>query len=146
MAKKILHQWECPKHFLLKLETILLAVFVFLVFLFSFATFNQQWLPSIIATLFFLVVFFLVNHASKAIYPIKENYQLTHQGITIEKKIKDRLERYFIKYSNIKQFKLDKFVHGGRIDTKDHKHFPIFFNTLKEINKLEKVLKNKLKI
>jgi len=149
MAKKTktLHQWECPHKevFLLKPEAILLAVFVLLIFVFSFAVFNQRWLPAIILTLFFILIFSFITQLLRKFYPLKETYQITHSGISIKSQSPKKTTKINIKFKDIKNFKLDKFFHGGRIETKTKRH-PLFFNAKEEILKLEKILKKKVSI
>ncbi len=144
--KAHLHRWECPheKVFLLKPETILLSILLVLVILFSFATFDQSWIPTIVVTLIFIVVFLGINFLFKRVYPVKEEYQLSAHGISIHQKAGKKSKKIYVPYREINQFKLDKFLHGGRIETKNKRH-PLFFNTLGEIEKLEKVFLKKIK-
>lgn len=144
--KKLLHQWQCPGEgvFLLKPETILLSVLVLLIFVFSYLVFGQNLLAAFLATLLFIFLFLAVKYLIRKVYPIKESYHLTPAGLGIEKRVKNKATKHFIKYSEIKKFKLDKFFHGGRIETKSKRH-PLFFNTRKEIEKLEEILSKKLK-
>ena len=62
-SSKHIHQWECPHEnvFLLKPEVILLSILLVLVLVFSFATFDQSWIPTIIITLIFVLSFLLIN-------------------------------------------------------------------------------------
>lgn len=144
--KKYLHKWVCPheKSFMLKAETILLATLIFLVFIASFIIFEQNWINTIISTILFFLVFLFVHQVSKKIYPIQETYYVTNSGISIHSKAGKKATKKNIKFSQITNFKLDKFFHGGRIETKKQRH-PIYFNTKKEIIKLENILKKKLK-
>lgn len=143
---KHLHQWECPHEnvFLLKPETILLSILVVLILLFSFATFEQSWIPTIIITLIFIMAFLFINYLFKKVYPVKEEYKLTSSGISINQKSGKKSKKVYIPYQEINQFKLDKFLHGGRIETKNKRH-SLFFNTREEIEKLEKILLKKIK-
>ena len=146
-TSKHLHRWVCPHEnvFLLKPETILLSILVVLIVLFSFATFNQNWIPTIIITLIFILAFLFINFLFKKVYPVKEEYKMTATGITIHKKSGKKSNKIYVPYREINQFKLDKFLHGGRIETKNKKH-ALFFNTREEIEKLEKIFMRKLKI
>jgi len=143
---KQLHQWICPHEnvFLLKPETILLSILVVLILIFSFATFEQSWIPTIIITLIFIMAFLLINHLFKKVYPVKEEYKVTNSGISIHQKSGKKSKKVYIPYREINQFKLDKFLHGGRIETKNKRH-SLFFNTREEIEKLEKILLKKIK-
>ena len=144
---KHLHRWGCPHEnvFLLKPETILLSILVVLIVIFSFATFNQSWIPTIIITLIFILAFLFINFLFKKVYPVKEEYKLTTTGITIHKISGKKSNKIYVPYREINQFKLDKFLHGGRIEAKGKRH-SLFFNTREEIEKLEKILMKKLKL
>lgn len=143
---KTLHKWTCPheKIFLLKPETILLGFMVFLVFIFSFIVLDQRWIPTITLTVLFILVFILVHRLFRHFYPIQETYHLSHSGIAIHRQAGKKASKTNIKYSQINEFKLDKTFHGGRIMTKSEKH-PLYFNSKEEIEKLEKILKKKIK-
>ncbi len=143
---KTLHKWTCPheKVFLLKAETILLAVLVLLIFVFSFTIFEKRRLPTALTTAFFIVVFILITYLLRKFYPIQETYQLTPSGISIHSQARKKTSKINIKYKDIKNFKLDKLFHGGRIETKTKRH-PLYFNTKAEIEKLEAILKKKVK-
>ena len=146
-SNKHLHRWEVPHEnvFLLKPETILLSILVVLILLFSFATFDQSWIPTILITIIFIVAFLFINFLFKKVYPVKEEYKLTTHGISIHQKSGKKSKKIYVPYREINQFKLDKFLHGGRIEAKGKRH-SLFFNTREEIEKLEKILMKKLKI
>ncbi|MFC1686916.1 hypothetical protein ACFL0E_00995 [Nanoarchaeota archaeon] len=143
---KTLHKWEVPheKHFLLKPEAILLAILVVFVFLFSFSSFDKKLFPTIVTVVSFIAVFFVINYLVRKLYPLKEKYHITSSGITIKSKSGKKETKVNIKFKNIMKFKLDKFFHGGRIETKDKRH-SLYFNTKQEIEKLEKIFKKKIK-
>ncbi|MFH1682344.1 MAG: hypothetical protein ABIA37_00965 [Candidatus Woesearchaeota archaeon] len=145
MAKTI-HKWEVPAegHFMFKAETVLLGVLVVLVFGFAYATFGS-WISTILITLLFIVIFLAVHRLTRKIYPMKEKYEVTSSGISIHSRSGKKSSKVQIKHKDIKRVKLDKFLHGGRIETKKGRH-PLYFNTKKEVVKLEKVLKKKLKM
>tara|TARA_Y100000310_G_C20641114_1_gene793945 strand:- start:825 stop:1307 length:483 start_codon:yes stop_codon:yes gene_type:complete len=145
-SSRHLHQWVCPHEnvFLLKPETILLSILLVLVLLFSFATFDQSWIPTIIITLIFVLSFLIINFLFKKVYPVKEHYRMTSSGMTIHRKSGKKSSKIYVPYREINQFKLDKFLHGGRIESKGKRH-SLFFNTREEIEKLEKILLKKIK-
>ncbi|MBR9683864.1 hypothetical protein GOV03_04975 [Candidatus Woesearchaeota archaeon] len=145
-SKKTLHQWTCPheKVFLLRPETILLGVFVLLIFIFSYLVSDQMWIPAIILSIVFILIFIIVTHSLRILYPIQEKYHVTHSGISIHRKTKEKTSKVHIKYPEIKIFKLDKLFHGGRLETERKRH-SICFNTKQEIEKLERILKKKIK-
>ncbi len=144
---KILHKWEVPheKHFLLKPEAILLAILIVFVFLFSFSSFDKKLFPTVITVASFIAIFFVINYLIRKLYPLKEHYHITSSGIKIKSKSGKKETKVNIKFKDIKKFKLDKFFHGGRIETKGKRH-PLFFNTKQEIEKLEKILKKKINL
>lgn len=144
--KSVLHQWECPKdsQFLLKIETLLLAFLVFLVYLIAFFVFNQSWPLALMVTVVFILIFGIVHRISKKIYPIKHKYQIMDKHLAIKHQSGKKETNLLIPFSEIKKFKLDKFIHGGRIELKD-KLIPIYFNSRQEVEKLEQILKQKIK-
>lgn len=144
--ERTLHKWVCPKKevFLLKAETVLLVIFVFLIFIFSFVILDQKLFLAFLATLFFILLFFLINHFFRKTFPLQESYQVFSRGISLKRKAGQRVKKQFLAFSKIKSYKFDKFLHGGRLETKKGK-VPLFFNTREEIDKLEQILKKKLK-
>jgi|SRR3989339_1285922 len=143
---KLLHQWECPHSsvYLLKLETVLLAFLVFLIYILSYLIFNQSWTLALIITLFFLIIFFGIKWVIRHFYPIKNQYQLKEKHLIIKRIVGKITEEVSIPYSEIKGFKLDKRWHGGRIHLKNQVLL-LYFNSRDEVEKLEKILLQKIK-
>jgi len=106
---KLLHKWKVPneKTFLIKSEAMFLAIMVMVVFLFSFAVFEKQWIPTAISVVSFIVVFFLINYSFRKIYPLKEHYHLTSSGLSIRRKTGKKESKTHIKFKDIKNFKFD---------------------------------------
>ena len=144
--KKTLHQWAVPHEniFLFKAETILLATFVFLIFIFSFAIFKQRWSLAFLATFLFILAFLLVNFLLRKIYPLKETYTLTPSHLLIHRQAGKKHSQTKIPYRDIKKYKIDKLFHGARLETRN-KRIPLYFNHPREIEKLEKILQKKTK-
>jgi hypothetical protein len=145
---KSLHKWQFPdkRVFLHRLEYTLLVLLTIIVLVFSFFIYGQQLFPTVIATLGFVLIYLLVAKIIKSWYTYEEHYHLTDNSLTITFKTKGKIkEKKKVNFKDIKRYKIDHFFKGGRIDTHKGERHSLWFNTSAEINKLEKVLKKKIK-
>lgn len=102
----------------------------------------RSWILTVIASVLFIVLFLSVHLLNRKIYPLKEKYGLTSSGISIHSRSGKKISKMHIKHKDIKKVKLDRFMHGGRIETRKGRH-PLYFNTQEEMATLEKALKKK---
>ena len=116
---------------------ILLAVFVFLI---AFYNLEEGLLYGIYFTVFFLLAYSLISRSVHFIRQVEEKYHINPTHIKIIRKTRwSKIEEKLL-LKSIVFHKIDKLFHGGYILTKKGKHL-LFFNTKKELEKFEKLLK-----
>jgi hypothetical protein len=142
-AKK--HEWIFPskEFFFMKIETLTIAVLAVLIFFASFSE-TESWVMGIVFTLVFLVLYSTISFFIQKARLVREKYQITDTHLHINRKTRRKEEKHKISLKDVTHHKLDKFFLGGYLIAKGKKHV-LFFNTLDELKKFEKMLKKGMK-
>lgn len=138
-AKKV--EWKFPdrKIIFMKLETFTIAVLGLLVFLFSFLQLDNFFF-AVVYTLVFFGLYAIIAYLIQLIRTVEEHYQLLPPHLHITRKTRFRTKKEKIHLKKIKLHKLDRFFLGGYLVTERKRH-ALFFNTKKELEKFERLLK-----
>lgn len=133
--------WNFPmkKVFLLKIETLLIAILAVLVF---FATFlrYERWYLAVIFTVLFLGIYLIISALIQKHRKVKEKYKLSSSHLEITRSSRSKIKKVIVPIKDIKHHKLDKFFLGGYILTHSKDRHPLFFNTRQEVVKFENFL------
>ena len=138
-APKVDHSWTFPEKefYLLRLESLILVVLTLAVFTFMLFRFEKRVFPALIFTVVFLGVYFLISYVLKKLRTVEESYQVAKDHLHITKKVNKKSSKIKVPLKNVKGHKFDRTFLGAYLVTDKGRH-PIYFNTLEELEKLEK--------
>ena len=143
-ASKTLHYWSFPGEglFLMKLESIILTFLSLLVFVIVMVETDYSLFSAAAMTLFFILIYLGISTIIRNMRKIEEHYHVKHDKLEIIRFVGNNVERVQILLKEVKKYKLDKFLLGAYLLTKDKRH-SVFFNKLEDLEKLEKWLLKK---
>ena len=135
------HKWVFPnkEFFFMKIETLTIAILAVLIFFLGFSA-TESWVNAIVFASVFLVLYSTISFFIQKARLASESYQITDKHLHIIKKTRKKKYKNKIKLKDVTKHKLDKFFLGGYLIAKGKKHV-LFFNTLNELKKFEKMLK-----
>ncbi|MBU1111547.1 MAG: hypothetical protein ABIG93_04085 [archaeon] len=138
-APKVNHSWTFPEKefYLLRLESLTLVIITLAVFIFMLFQFEKRVFPSLIVTVVFLAVYFLISFVLKKLRNVQESYQVAKDHLQITKQVNKKSNKIKVPLKDVKSHKFDRTFLGAYLVT-DKKRHPIYFNTLEELEKLEK--------
>ncbi len=145
MAKIEKVNWKFPARsvFYMRLEIFMVVVLTALIFYLSFG-FTQGWY-TVLYALLFLVVYIIIANIMQLIRQVEDAYQITASEIKIHRKTRFSSNKVSVPLKDITGHKLDKWFLGGYLFTKDGPHM-LYFNTKKELESFETILKKYLKL
>ncbi len=150
-TSKTLHYWNFPGEglFLMKLETLVLTVLSMLVFFVVLIETNYSLFPAAAMTLFFILVYFGISSIARTVRKVEEHYHVKHDGLEIIRFVGNSVERVHILWEEVKKYKLDRFLLGAYLLTKDKKNskkdkrHSVYFSKVEDLEKVEELLLKK---
>lgn len=145
MAKTEKVHWKFPARsvFYMRLEIFMVVVLTGLIFYISFS-FTHGWY-TVLYALLFLIVYVIIANIMQLIRQVEDAYQITTSEIKIHRKTRFSSKKVRVPLKNVTGHKLDKWCLGGYIFTKDGPHM-LYFNTKKELESFETMLKKYVKL
>ncbi len=137
--------WKFPSRniFYMRLEIFLVVVLTGLIFFLSFG-FTQSWYTLLYALLF-LALYIIIANLMQIIRQVEDAYQITASELKIHRKTRFSSKKISVPLKNVTGHKLDKWCLGGYIFTKDGPQM-LYFNTKKELESFETLLKKYVKL
>jgi len=144
VAKHLSWKFPAKKFIIFKLEAMFLLLLTIVVFFFSLE--QVRWYWSIILSLLFVGLYFLVSFAIQKFRKVEEHYHVTPTHFHVTKKVRKISKKTKVPLKKFKHMKLDKFFLGGYLLTHDGKKHLVYFNKKDELHKFENFLAKHLKV
>ncbi len=139
------YHWQFPlkQFFFLRIELVFLAVIGVLLFLISFFGSGNNFLAALLYTLVFFALYLIVSYIVQRLRFVEEHYHLSSSHLHIVKKRNNKvIKEVQVPLRTVKKHKLDRHFLGGYLVTHKGKRHVLFFNTKKELEKFEKLIRN----
>ena len=138
-------EWNFPeeKKILMRIEVAIISVIAGFIFLYGF--FNLQvWWHALLMSVLFVIIYIVVSLVTQEVQQLEEKYVVKGSNLEITRKTRRKTKKVKVSLKGLKKHKVDKRFLGAYIVNKKGKRHPLFFNSKKEINKFEKIIKRHL--
>jgi len=138
--------WVFPnKEFLmLKFEALVVAIIAAFIFWLSISNVNAIY-PAILLTILFIAIYVLVSGVIQKIRQVKETYSVTSTHLKVHRKSRYSSKKVSVPLKSVQLHKLDKTFHFGHIVDNKGKRHGLFFNSKKDVERFERILKKGMK-
>ncbi len=145
MAETLSWKFPLKEVKFLRIEIFFLIILGILIFLYTAFQFERRLFSGLIFSLLFIIIYIFVAFGMKKMRKIEEHYKVSGRHLHITHKTRKKTGKVKIPLSSVSMHKFDRFFLGGYVVTiKNLKHV-LYFNTRKEMEKFEKLLRKHLK-
>jgi len=135
-------EWKFPKKFLMRLEWVTVGFITGIIFLLSLFQLGLGF--AVLFSAVFSALYLLIAYIVQMIRGVEHHYRVGATHLEITQKTRYGQTKAKVPLKKIKHHKLDHFFLGGYVVTDKDKHL-VFFNTRRELEKFEKILRKHVK-
>lgn len=141
MAARTLH-WSFPakRWQVLRVERLFVGLLALLIFLLFYAA-ESSWAKALLYALLFLALYVGLSIVLQNIRRTEAHYALKGRHLHLVRKTPQGTKKEKVHFGDIARHKIDKVFLGGYVLTKKGKKHVLFFNTRKEAEAVERLLK-----